>query len=164
MKKVEIRYQRISDAKRFYEILNNPNFIYFSSKPKSIEAEKKWLKENSQKRKKNLEYNFTILYNNQLVGGAGIIINQNNKYIGEIGYFVDENFWGNGIATKTVKLLEKIAFEKLGIKRIEIRMYPKNKASEKVAIKASYKKEGLLKKAFNHNGKLLDAYLYAKVI
>ena len=164
MKKVEIRYQKLSDAKKFFEILNNPNFIYFSSKPKSVEDEKEWLKQNAKKKKNNVEHNFTILYNNKLAGGAGIKIDQNNKHIGEIGYFVDKKFWGKGIANKTVKLLEKFAFKKLGIKRIEILMYPKNKASQKVAIKAGYRKEGLLRKKLNHHGKLLDSYLYAKVI
>ena len=164
MKKVEIRFVRVSDAKRFYEMLNNPNFIYFATKPKSVEAEKKWLKESSQKRKKKIEYNFTILYDNQIAGGAGIKIGRRQNHIGELGYFVDEQFWSKGIATKTVKLLEKYSFQKLGLKRIEIRMYPKNKASVKVAIKAGYKKEGLLKKDFNANGKLRDSYLYAKVI
>ena len=161
--KIKIRYQKLSDAKRFYEILNNPKFIYFSAKPKSVAAERKWLKETIQKRKNNLEHNFAIILNNQLVGGAGIKIDQNSNHIGEIGYFVDEKFWGKGIATKTVKLLEKFGFKKLKLKRIEIRMIPKNIGSEKVAIKAKYKKEGLLKKAINHHGKFMDAYLYAKV-
>ena len=40
-KKVTIRYQQIGDAKRFWEILNSPNFTYFPAKPKSIEEEKK---------------------------------------------------------------------------------------------------------------------------
>jgi hypothetical protein len=38
--KIELKYQRISDAKRFFEILNNPNFTYFDVCPKDIEAEK----------------------------------------------------------------------------------------------------------------------------
>jgi hypothetical protein len=38
--KIELRPQRVYDAKRFFEILSNPNFIYFSAKPKSIEEEK----------------------------------------------------------------------------------------------------------------------------
>lgn len=163
MKKVEIRYQKISDAQRFYDILNNPNFIYFSAKPKSVQDEIKFLKKNTQKRKDNFEYNFSILYNKKLVGGAGIKIDQHQKHIGEIGYFVDEAYWGKGIAPQAVKLLEKIAFNKLKLRRLEIRMNPKNKASQKVALKAGYKKEGLLKKAFNFNGRLVDCYLYAKI-
>ena len=43
-------------------------------------------------------------------------------------------------------------------------MNPDNRASERVAIKAGYKKEGLMKKVLlTADGKKKDAYLYAKV-
>lgn len=162
---VEMRYQRLSDAKRFYQILNNDKFIYFGIRPKTIEEEKEFLKKNKDKIKNNFEHNFTILYNKIIVGGCGIKINQHRKFIGEIGYFIDEKFWNKGIATIAVEIIERIGFEKLGLKRIEILMNPKNKASEKVAIKAGYKKEGKMSKVifsskFNNYD---DAYLYAKV-
>lgn len=165
MKKVSIRYQKTSDAKRFYEILNNPSFVFFSAKPKSVEDEKKWLSGNPQRRKDNFEWNYTILYGNEIVGSVGIKINAHRKYIGEIGYFVDKEYWGKGIATKATKLMEKEGFKKLGLTRIEIVMQPENKASEKVATKCGYKKEGLLKKAIKKpNGEVKDVFLYAKVL
>ena len=42
--KVELRTQRVSDAKRFFEILNNPNFEFLSVCPESIEKEKDKIK------------------------------------------------------------------------------------------------------------------------
>ncbi len=161
--KIELRNQRISDAKRFFEILNNPNFKYFVC-PKDIEAEKEFLRQNAKNRKNNLVYNYAILYNNKLVGGCGIKIDQHRNFIGEIGYFLDEAFWGKGIVTKAVKILEKIGFQKLGLKRIEIIMNPRNLGSEKVAIKCGYKKEGTMKKAMKNGDKFFDAHLYAKVM
>jgi ribosomal-protein-alanine N-acetyltransferase len=165
MAKINLRYQQIGDAKRFYEILNNPNFIYFTVKPKSIEDEEKWLRGNPRRRKNNTEWNYTILYDSQIVGTVGIKINPHRKFIGEIGYFLDENFWGKGIATEAVLLAEKIGFGKLELTRIEILMQPQNKASERVAIKCGYLKEGLLKRALQGtDGEKKDALIYAKVI
>ncbi|MCF7795432.1 GNAT family N-acetyltransferase [Patescibacteria group bacterium] len=161
--KVKIRKQRVADAKRFYEILNNPNFKYFHICPKDVEAEKDFLRQNTKKRKNNIEYNYAILFNGKLVGGCGIKINQHRTFIGEIGYFLDEKYWGKGITTKAVKILEKIGFEELDLKRIEIIMDPRNIASEKVAIKCAYKKEGTMKKAIKDGDKFSNAYLYAKV-
>ncbi len=161
--KVELRNQRVSDAKRFFTILNNPNFKYFKICPKDIEAEKDFLRQNSEKRKNNEEFNYAILFNGELVGGCGININQFRTFIGEIGYFLDEEYWGKGIATKAIKLLEKIGFQKLGLKRIEILMDPRNRGSEKVAIKCGFSKEGTMKKANKNGDEYTDAHLYAKI-
>ena len=164
MPKIEIRYQRPGDAKRFFEIATNPNFIYLDIKVKSLDDEIKWLKANPQKRKANIAWNYTILSGGKVVGAIGLRINQIRKHIGEIGYFVDEKYWGQGIATKAVKLIEKEGFRKIGLSRIEILMRPENKASEKVAKKSGYQKEGLLRKYIkDRRGVLRDFWLYSKV-
>lgn len=160
MFKIKLRYQKISDAKRFFEILNNSNFIYFPVRPKTLKEEINFLKTSGKKRRLNISHNFSIICQNKLVGGCGLKINQHRKQIAEIGYFVDEKFWSRGITTAAVKELEKIAFKKLGIKRIEILMRPANKASEKVAIKNGYQREGLLNDLGDGKGKML---FYAKV-
>lgn len=58
------------------------------------------------------------------MGAGEIRTNQDNPHIGELGYFVDRKYFNRGIASEVVKELEKIAFEKLGIDRLEIRMDP----------------------------------------
>ncbi|MDP2944244.1 MAG: GNAT family N-acetyltransferase [bacterium] len=165
MPKVSIRYQQVKDARRFFDILTNPNFIYFRKNVKSVADQKKWLKKNPAKRKNNIEWNYTILYENKVVGGIGFKINQHRKHIGEIGYFIDEEYWGRGIAVKAVKLAEKEGFKKIGLSRIEVLMRPENKASEKVAIKSGYTKEGLLRKYVKDiKGKIHNVWLYAKTL
>ncbi len=163
MKKLEIRPQRVSDAKRFYDILNNDNFVFFHVRPKNVEEEKKYLRQNKDKAKKNFHYNYTILYDNKVVGGCGIKIDQHRTYIGEIGYFLDEEYWGKGIVTKAVKKLEQIGFKEIGLTRIEIFMHPKNISSKKVAEKCGYKKEGIAQKSIELFDKKVDAYVYAKI-
>jgi [ribosomal protein S5]-alanine N-acetyltransferase len=161
---IGLRFPKISDAERYCEILSSKKFIYLATDPKSIEEEREWILNTRQRRKNNIEWNYAIISNGKLVGAIGIKINQHRKYAGEIGYFVDENYWGKGIASQAVKLVEKEGFKKLKLSRIEILMQPANKASEKVAIKNNYKKEGLMKKTIkSRSGEMKDAYLYAKV-
>ncbi|HOF34563.1 MAG TPA: GNAT family protein [Spirochaetota bacterium] len=162
MKKISIRLQRVNDAQRFCEILNNKNFIYFSIKP-SLEEERKYLSQNSKKRKKNIEHNYTIIYDKKIAGAVGIKINQHSQHVGEIGYFIDENFWNKGIASCAVKLIEQIGFNELNLERIEIMMIPDNIGSVRVAEKCNYKREGLLSNRIFNDGKYHDAYLYAKL-
>ncbi|MCP4178894.1 MAG: GNAT family N-acetyltransferase [bacterium] len=161
--KIELRYQEISDAKRFYKILDNPKFIYLSAKPKSIKDEEEFLELNEQKRKDKKEFNYSIVYNNELIGAIGLMIDQKRNYIAELGYFVDEKYWNKGFASEAMLLIEKIAFEDLKIKRIEIMMITENKASERIAIKCGYEKEGISKKKIKVIDKYYDCYLYAKV-
>jgi ribosomal-protein-alanine N-acetyltransferase len=101
----------------------------------------------------------------EIVGGIGVKINKHRSFIGEIGYFIDEAYWGQGIATEAVRLLEEICIRELRMTRIELLMLPENVASEKVAIKSGYRKEGLLQKALLHkDGSKRDCLLYAKTM
>ena len=104
---IELRYQRVSDAKRFFKILNNPNFKYFKVCPKDIETEREFLKQNADKRKNNIQYNYGILFNGKLIGGCGININQFRTFIGEIGYFL---VLGIGYSCQSCKAFRKYWF------------------------------------------------------
>ena len=163
--KITIRPQRIYDAKRFVEILSNQNFIYFHAKPKTIKEEKEFLRLNSMKRKDKTEFNFSIIYNGkEHVGGIGVRIDQFRSFIGEIGYFVDEKYWGKGIATRALKQLEEFILSNLSLHRIEIRMAKENKASQKIAIKCDYRKEGILHQVLCVENRWHDCYLYSKIV
>ncbi|MFM6956889.1 MAG: GNAT family N-acetyltransferase [Ignavibacteria bacterium] len=162
---ITLRLQQIHDAQRFFEILNNPNFLYFGSQPESVEAEIAWLEGNDKRFREHKEWNYTILKGEEIVGGIGVKINQHRSFIGEIGYFIDEAYWGQGIATEAVKLMEEICMRELRMTRIELLMLPENIGSERVAIKSGYRKEGLLQKALLHkDGSKRDCYLYAKTL
>ncbi|WP_017415386.1 GNAT family N-acetyltransferase [Clostridium tunisiense] len=161
---IELRYPIIEDAESYFRILTEGKFEYYHATiTESIDLEREWIKRREHKRKNNLEYNYSIIYNNEVVGGCNIRIFQESPHIGEIGYFIDRKLFNKGIASKAVKELEKIAFEELGLIRLEIRIDPRNKASEKVAIKCGFEKEGLLRKVMEFNGMYFDNLLYSKV-
>lgn len=157
---IQLRKRKITDARRLFEILNNPKFEYFALSPKSVEAEREYLRES---KKNKLNHDYVILSGDAIVGACGIKINQRKRYVGEIGYVIDEKHWGKGIATRAVKLLDKIGFTSLKLKRIEIKMDPRNIASERVAIKCGYAKEGTMRKSIKRGLEFRDQHLYGKV-
>ena len=163
MNELWIRYQQIGDAKRFFEILTHPDFFLFPVNPTGIEEEKRFLRTNKYLRDNKLAYNYTILLEKDIVGAIGIRIDQHRKYIGEIGYLVDRNYWGNGIASQAVGLIESIAFSDLDIERIELITLKQNKASIRVAQKCGYRKEGIQRHKLKLDGEWQDACLFAKV-
>jgi RimJ/RimL family protein N-acetyltransferase len=64
---------------------------------------------------------------------------------GEIGYVVDPAARGRGVATRTLQLLTEWGFSQLGMKRIELWIDTANSGSERVAERAGYVLEGVLR-------------------
>lgn len=162
MSEVKIRPQELFDAERFLEIITHTNLEYIEFPIKTLEEEKYFLQLNEAKRKANFEYNYAVLYYGKLVGACGIKIDQHRPWVGEIGYFIDRDYQGKGIATEAVRQLEKVGFEKLDLQRIIILMDTRNIVSERVAQKCNYEKEGIMKKVHRVGEDYYDCFLYAK--
>ena len=162
MPKVKIRPQELFDAERFFEIITNTNLEFIEIPIKTLEEEKYFLRLNEAKRKANFEYNYSILFCGKLVGACGIRIDQHRPWVGEIGYFVDGTYQGKGIATEAVRQTEKVGFERLDLQRLVILMDTRNPASERVAQKCGYEKEGIMKKVHRVGEDYYDCFLYAK--
>jgi [ribosomal protein S5]-alanine N-acetyltransferase len=79
----------------------------------------------------------------------------------EIGYTLLSECRGKGIVTEAVNLLVRYLFNSTLVNRLEIRMDTRNLASEKVAIKCGFKKEGVSRGANFVRGKHVNMSLYA---
>jgi ribosomal-protein-serine acetyltransferase len=79
---------------------------------------------------------------------AGIIhlrdIDKANKKA-MIGYWIGEDYRGQGLAKEATKALTQLAFQHLNLNRIEIRCAPGNTASQAIPNSLGFKKEGLLR-------------------
>jgi len=162
MPDVKIRPPELFDAERFFEIITCTNLEYIEIPIKTLDEEKYFLHLNEAKRKANLEHNYSVLFYGKLVGACGIKIDQHRPWVGEIGYFIDRDYQGKGIATEAVMQLEKVGFERLDLQRITILMDTRNLASERVAKKCGYEKEGIMKKVHRVGEDYFDSFLYAK--
>jgi [ribosomal protein S5]-alanine N-acetyltransferase len=49
-----------------------------------------------------------------------------------LGYWIGEEYWGNGIATTSVQLIISYAFSELGLEEINAYVFPENKSSIRV--------------------------------
>lgn len=160
--KLTFRYVQVGDAQRMIEIMGNPNFIYFPHPPTTIKAEKEFLRKAIAQRKQGQRFAYSILLDGRVIGSVGMYI-LHRRHCAEVGYFVDEAYWGRGIACAAVRFVESIAFNEHGIVRIELNMMKQNKASERVAIKCGYRKEGIARKKLPLGDTYVDCYVYAKV-
>ncbi|MEO1260481.1 MAG: GNAT family protein [Bacteroidota bacterium] len=79
----------------------------------------------------------------------------------ELGYWLAEPFWGQGIMTRAVRLTVDYGFEHWDINRIYARPFGTNIASQKVLEKAGFILEGQFEKTIFKNGEFLDELIYA---
>jgi ribosomal-protein-alanine N-acetyltransferase len=91
------------------------------------------------------------------------LINHFTQYLGmgellEIGYMMAPNERGKGYCTEAVQLMVDYLFLSKDISRIQITLSLRNKASKRVAEKAGFTREGIIRKT--SRGARRDAYLY----
>lgn len=78
-----------------------------------------------------------------------------------IGYYLAEDFWGKGIATKAVEMVVNYFLEEVQVNRIQAEVMPLNEPSKKVLLKNGFIKEGLLRQATFWSGKgIVDLEIY----
>lgn len=99
----------------------------------------------------------------EAVGGIGISpLEDVKRRTAEIGYWLAEPFWGRGIATDAVRALVPVAFDRMGMVRVEAGIHSDNPASLRVLEKCGFTREAVHKKAVTKNGRLLDEVVYVR--
>ncbi|MES2760834.1 MAG: GNAT family protein [Bacteroidota bacterium] len=83
---------------------------------------------------------------------------------GELGFFIDKDYEGNGIITNAVSIISKHCFQSMGLNKVFMRIAEDNFSSRRVAEKNEFKVEGILRKDFKTSeGKLIDVMYYGLI-
>ena len=80
----------------------------------------------------------------------------------ELGYIVAGHARGRGIASEALRQLTAWAFEERGIQRAHLLIDVDNPASSKVAERAGYRLEGVMRSAYLKQGRRGDTQLWAR--
>ena len=84
---------------------------------------------------------------NKMIGTVGLVDDAkiNNPQVKMLGYALNENFWGQGIATEAARAILDYGFNKQNIAMISVYHYTFNKRSKSVIAKCGFKYEGVLR-------------------
>lgn len=105
-------------------------------------------------------FDCSIFYKNEIVGIIGLHkIDFTNKF-SSIGYWISENYQGNGIMTASCKALINYCLNDLELNRVEIRCATENFKSQAIPKRLNLKNEGVLRQIEYINGIFLDHYLF----
>lgn len=107
---------------------------------------------------------FAIAIPEEAIGSIGLSRNQDvHRFTAELGYWLGEPYWGQGIMTETVSRIVEYGFEQLGLIRIYAEPYAHNTGSCRVLEKAGFELEGRLRSSVYKDGRIMDQFLYAIV-
>jgi RimJ/RimL family protein N-acetyltransferase len=107
---------------------------------------------------------FAIEFGGEAVGGVGFLIGRDiARSSAEMGYWLSEEFWGRGIASRAVTAMSDWALDHYNLTRVFAVAFAHNAASVRVLEKAGFEREGVLRRSAIKNGLVLDQILYAKV-
>ena len=99
-----------------------------------------------------------------MLGSVGLVAFDTVNRRGEIGYWVAPQGRGRGVATAAVRLLSAAAFEQLDLIRLDLITAVGNVASQRVAEKAGFAREGVMRSYLaNKQGDRDDAVMFGRV-
>lgn len=112
----------------------------------------------------NKHINLAIIEDNKAIGSVGVSIGEDiYEKSAEIGYWIGESYWGQGIMTHAIKEMIELCFSQYDIVRLYAVVFSHNKASCKVLEKCGFVFEGTLKNSIYKDGNIYDSRIYALV-
>lgn len=154
-----------TDAPDLVSIANNKN-IWLNLRdgfphPYNIKDADQFIKRvNSE----NDQHVFGIFDKGVLKGSVGLFVQQDvYRFSAELGYYIGEAHWGQGLATKAIRAIIKYGFKELELNRIYAGVFENNKTSFRVLEKNGFVLEGIKKQGVYKNNQILDEYFYALI-
>jgi RimJ/RimL family protein N-acetyltransferase len=79
----------------------------------------------------------------------------------QIGYWIKRDARGRGVATRALRLISGWAIDELGADRVQLIAEPENVASQRVAEKAGFTREAMLRSYLDFKGRRRDAVMFS---
>jgi [ribosomal protein S5]-alanine N-acetyltransferase len=164
---VELRPWQWADSKKLTSLINNrkiwDNVRDYLPHPYTYKDADLFLQHNVDQ---VVQTNFAVIRDGEITGGIGYIPKDDvYKFTAEIGYWIGEPYWGQGLATEAIRLLvKKIREQSPLIVRVYAEVFDYNKASMRALEKNGFYLETMRKKGVVKNGVIRDDYIYVLLL
>jgi RimJ/RimL family protein N-acetyltransferase len=161
---IALREYADSDLERLVNSANNENvsryLVYTFPYPYTRADAERWIGTGS---KQNGAITRVIEYQGLFVGSVGITPQSGwREHLGEIGYWVAEDYWGKGIATAALRQMTDYGFKTRNFRKLIAPVLAPNIASMRVLEKCGYELEGILKGEVKKRGTYFDIHHFAR--
>ena len=107
------------------------------------------------------DYRLAITLDGAVVGGIGMGVNSHD-YRGHDRLLGRRAARGRGICTRALRLLARHGLDELELQRLELITDPDNVASQRVAEKVGFQREGVLRAHLRHpDGRIRDSVMFS---
>lgn len=165
MKEFILREWKMEDAESIAIAANNPKVAEklrnVFPNPYTL-ADAKWYANDCIENEGNNQIVRAIVVDGKAVGSIGIFVKDDvYEKSGELGYWLSEDYWRQGIMSHAVKMISKEAFERFDIIRIFAEPFEDNAGSRGVLGKAGFTYEGTMRNGVYKNGKVHSYCMYS---
>jgi [ribosomal protein S5]-alanine N-acetyltransferase len=163
---VRLREWRYDDSKALAEIANSKkiwdNVRDSLPHPYTETDAREWLEK--VKDRESLT-SFCVEVDGNVAGSIGVVPREDvyRKTI-EIGYFIGEKFWGQGVGTEAVKQMLDFIKVNFDVVRVFAEVFEYNKASMRVLEKNGFYLETIRRKGAFKNGTFIDDFVWVKLL
>jgi len=152
-----------SDLERLVTLANNQNVSrYLVSTfpyPYTFKDAEWWIGTGSNQ---NGAITRVVEYRGLFVGSVGITPQSGwRDHLGEIGYWVAEDYWGKGLATAALREMTAYGLANRQFRKLYAPVLGPNVASMRVLEKCGYQREAILKDEVQKGGRYFDIHHFA---
>jgi [ribosomal protein S5]-alanine N-acetyltransferase len=161
---ITLREYADSDLESLVRLANNENvsryLVYTFPFPYTTADAEWWIRVGSHQ---NGAITRVIEYQGLFVGSVAITPQSGwREHLGEIGYWVAEEYWGKGIATVALRQMTEYGFNSRNFRKLFAPVLAPNIASMRVLEKCGYQLEGILKGEVQKGGIYFDTHRFAR--
>jgi len=161
---IAIRSWRQSDVTALVGLLEDPEIARWTGipAPYTRREAKLFFKANARQEAMGVGTDSAIVDANggDVLGGVGLKLHPAHASA-EVGYWVAAHARRRGIATRAVRLIARWAFGDLEVQRLELLTNVGNEASEGVARKCGFRREGVLRSVRVIKGERVDLTMFS---
>ena len=129
-------------------------------RPYTEEHAREFLQREADKWDAGTSYNFAVSVDGRAVGSMAVRVNPFKT--GHIGYWTAPDARGRGVTTRALRLACRWSLEELQLGRLELITDPDNVASQRVAEKVGFTREGVLRSHLLHpDGRRRDSVMFS---
>jgi RimJ/RimL family protein N-acetyltransferase len=162
---VLLRPWRETDVPAQLEAFSDPFFQRFSDWAPRTEADARaYLAAHEQARQRGEQIEFALVepHDDNVVLGGGSLNNVDlEQGRAAIGYWLAPRARGRGVATHAVRLISCWAFRDLHVARLDLTCGPDNRASQRVAERCGFTREGVLRSHIPFKGTRRDTVVFS---